>query len=542
MDINIPPRSKECDVEIVVKGRPLDITVSPSFMLGLVAEFNVSQPLNLRALQDMLLESIGLLRNTDQDVLTRSKLAAQKPDPALSLKLDLQIGTVYVPEDVCDIEKTVLAVNLGRISVELAGHKLEAFRDPDAEAGSKEAEQEYKYMPINVAVKGFGVKLLPETCAEPLIKPTDLSVNLKIVDAKEKKLPSSMPNVRIAVSTLPIVLSLNGSTFHRLLQSVATIVMVIPTENLVPPDEKALVDSMRESGFDLFFERDKTQAALRNRMHNQSVKFVEFDEQTLGILQRKRMMVMELNVPSVQVVCWREKPPPGSAAAAAAAAADSGASFTPTPCLRVDVSGFAMQLDTRPYDTQVNMQLHDIVVVGSTTLPSGATKPLQVLSFDGKDPATGVRPADQPVFTLAVRGAKPLSAHFAELRGTSEVNLEFGQCVDRTPLASQGVALLFVACVACGVAGMIASACVLLNVLSGWAVSGCDHRVHAIPAVCLCRTNDALHATPATHDACVNECVHVCCVPMLHARLLLLLLLLLLPPRHVIIRLRRDVT
>ena len=424
VDILMPPKDKECDVKIDVVGRPLDITLSPSFLLGLVDRFNVSQPLNLEALQDMLLESIGLLRRrTDQDVLTRSKQAQQKEAPTLNLNVNLQIGTVNIPEDLCDLTKSILAVNLGQVEVSIDGHKLQKLRDDSPDAENPDAE--FKYMPINVSVRNFSARLLPETCSEPLVKPTDVFVSVLVSDPLEQ-LPSTMPNVKIAVATAPIILGLNGSTFNRLLQTIATTVLIIPTENLVPPDEKALVDSMRESGFDLFFERDTTQARLRQRMHDQSVKFVEFDERVLSVLQEKVMMTMDLNIPSVEVVCWREEPDIASPPASGRRDDESTktpASSGPEEMLRLHVDGFKMKLRTQLYDTQVDMEINDIVAVASNQLPDGSVRQLELLSFAGLDKSTGKR--DSPVFVLDVKAAKPLSAEFAAMRGTSEVNLTF---------------------------------------------------------------------------------------------------------------------
>ena len=403
IDIHLPPRSKECDVKIDVVGRPLDITLSPKFLLGIVDEFNVSQPLNLEALQDMLLESIGLLRKADQDLLTRSAKANQKEPPTLSLNLNLQIGTLFMPEDLCDLNKSVLAINLGEIAVSIQGHALEELRDE-----TSDEDASYKYLPIDIDVRNFSATLLPKSNSEPLINDTDVHVSLLIVDAQEQ-LPSSMPNVQIGVKTAPVSLNLDGTTFNRLLQTIASTVLVIPTENLVPPDEKALVDSMRESGFDLFFERDLTQQALRRRMHKQSVKFVEFDEKVLNVLQEKVMMKMSIEIPSVQVICWRD---PSTTA---------GASRR-SELLHATVSGFSMQLRTQLYDTCVDMQIHDINAAATQIHSDGNEHKFNVISFDGARP-DGSR--DDPVFVLKVTAAKPLSAHFAELRGTSEVKLDF---------------------------------------------------------------------------------------------------------------------
>ena len=53
--------------------------------------------------------------------------------------------------------------------------------------------------------------------------------------------------------------SLNGTLLHRLLVAVASIVGSLPDAMLVPGDQKSLMDSLTDAGFNTFFERAPTQ-------------------------------------------------------------------------------------------------------------------------------------------------------------------------------------------------------------------------------------------------------------------------------------------
>ena len=166
----------------------------------------MQQPVNLKALQDMLLQSVGLLRNpSNQDLLSKHDRSKQleKGIPTLSLDLDLSIGTLYVPEDVTNTAATVIAVNLGSVNVRIRGNEMQDLAASDGTT--------FKYMPIDVNVKGLGVSVSPHVCDKPLVSSTSVKVNLLIQDTaalllSENVPPPSMPKVKINVAVAPMVL------------------------------------------------------------------------------------------------------------------------------------------------------------------------------------------------------------------------------------------------------------------------------------------------------------------------------------------------
>ena len=118
-----PPDDEDTIARVRCEVRPIDVNVSLPLAERLMKFFD-TQPVNLNALRDMLLEKVASLRQSAQ-ANVESTMKDRKT-LGLDVELNWQVGRVIIP---CDptmrSNKTTLMINLGQLKVRSAGKKTE---------------------------------------------------------------------------------------------------------------------------------------------------------------------------------------------------------------------------------------------------------------------------------------------------------------------------------------------------------------------------------------------------------------------------------
>ena len=118
-----PPDDEDTIARVRCEVRPIDVNVSLPLAERLMKFFD-TQPVNLNALRDMLLEKVASLRQSAQ-ANVESTMKDRKT-LGLDVELNWHVGRVIIP---CDPtmrrNKTTLMINLGQLKVRSAGKKTE---------------------------------------------------------------------------------------------------------------------------------------------------------------------------------------------------------------------------------------------------------------------------------------------------------------------------------------------------------------------------------------------------------------------------------